>query len=110
MKKNDFLVSRVFVPAVMLLMLLAASAVTAFADCAGHQPSDLEEELSYAITNLDTPTPAKWANWQICLDPTFSAWSVGASQNLPVVSAAVGLYRTPNAKMPGSQVTYVNWW
>lgn len=110
MNKNNFLQSRVFVSTVMLLMLLAASAVTAFADCAGHQPSDLEEELSYAITNLDTPTPAKWTNWQICLDPTFNAWSVGASQNLPVVSAAVGLYRTPNAKMPGSQVTYVNWW
>lgn len=103
-----------FIAAVILGLLCGAASI-AHASCPINTPSDLEVELKAAIDNLDTPTVTVCGTqWTGFLDPTFRSWGVGGSLNLPVVSAAVGLYRTPYAIMLNNptnyQITYVDWW
>src|SRR3954469_5451481 len=77
-------------------------------------PGELEGELQRAISNQPTCIP-KWTKYS---DPAFASWDNGSSLNLPVVTAAIGLYRTPTANVPKGmaipvtsyKITYVNWW
>jgi hypothetical protein len=82
--------------------------ISARADCSGHSPGQLEEELLRAVQG--SSVVYNW--WTNCLDPGFNAWQSGpvGSQNLPVVSAAIGLYRSPTANITGSTVTFTAWW
>lgn len=96
-------------------------------------PRELEDEIHRALTNeaklATDPNYAtvKWSGyageaapaWQQCLDESFANWKGNGSQNLPVLSAAVGLLRMPNALMPNAirkanntlvRWTYAQWW
>jgi hypothetical protein len=112
------------VAALFVVQVSAVSAVAATA-CPPHTPGDLQLELIRAIDNLTSPVAVKCKasparpgypnnGWDAWIDPTFNSWGVGGSLNLPVVTAAVGLYRTPYDVMRKSpadyQMTWVNWW
>jgi hypothetical protein len=104
------------------VVLLAAVALSpaALAGCGGRTPGDLEIELKAAVQNPNSNNGTVMTWWRTCLEPDFLPWSDvvgvgGGSNNLPVVSAAIGLYREPNAKMRNadgttSTTTYVTWW
>src|SRR5262245_19320043 len=89
-------------------VVLFLFSVSARADCSGHSPGQLEEELLRSVQGA----AVVYTWWTTCLDPNFNAWQDGpvGSQNLPVVSAAIGLYRSPTANIPGSTVTFAAWW
>lgn len=100
-----------------VLLAAPAGAGAARADCPGQTPGNLEIELKAAITNIGTNNGTVVAGWRGCADPYFRAWGAGGvgSENLPVVAAAIGLYREPNAFLKNndgtnSTVTYVQWW
>jgi Concanavalin A-like lectin/glucanases superfamily/F5/8 type C domain len=112
------------VSAVTLWLLLSAGVAHTWAatpGCPPTSPGELEDELFRAFTS---PSFKCVNNWYIHNDPTFKNWSSGGSLNLPVVTAAIGLYRFPNnnliwnKKPPGArninptgyQITYINWW
>jgi hypothetical protein len=77
-------------------------------------PGELEGELQRAILNQ----PVCIQKWTKYSDPAFASWSNGGSLNLPVVTAAIGLYRNPTANVvrgmaipvTSYKITYVNWW
>ncbi|HEY9282668.1 MAG TPA: hypothetical protein VIP46_04350 [Pyrinomonadaceae bacterium] len=111
--------------AAAVLILLSAAAPNAFAGCEGRQPGPLVYELKDAVlsprplSGAETYAHAPW--WQTCLFPRFDAWvpvsqGGGGSQNLPVVAAGIGLYRTPlsfmrdNSNTTTSTVKYTQWW
>jgi hypothetical protein len=86
------------------------------------KPTPLEKEVLSAINNegqqdagtlfWETPPVAKWRR---CLDATFSSWAVNGSQNLPVLAAAVGLFREPTAGVQNndlsrSSLSHMQWW
>jgi hypothetical protein len=55
--------------------------------------------------------------WKRCVNPTFANWhSAAGSHNLPVLAAAIGLFREPRASMPKPSdlspmnITYAEWW
>lgn len=91
-----------FVAGAALLLMNAAQA-HAFA---GMTPGKLLKELRWAIEK----SPTTEVNWRNHLDPTFNSWRIGASHNLPVVAAGVGLFRAESVNMPGTNVSYVAWW
>lgn len=83
-----------------------------------------EEELLRAIQNPGSENlywygyrSEAYPRWRKCLDPHFGNWPPNGSQNLPVVAAAIGLFRENNARMwnmnsplTRSSVTYTQWW
>jgi hypothetical protein len=102
---------------------LAIAATPLEGKCPPKVPGDIQVELVRAIDNLTSPNDFKCKasqgkpddGWDRFIDPTFKAWKgPGGSHNLPVVTAAVGLYRFPNAVMRKSpadyQITWVQWW
>lgn len=89
--------------------------------CDMHQPGDIEAELLLALDNK--PSACQAHKWHVNNDPSFRSWGTGGSMNLPVLTAAVGLFRSgPNVNLDyttsltavpgqnGYQITYVNWW
>lgn len=109
--KRRLFAYRYFFSLAVLLLLLAASATRTYADCPTHSPGELEGELQAALNNIDKPSDGQLATfWRTCLEPGFLPWAGKGSQNLPVVAAAVGLFREPNTFMRNSQITYVDWW
>lgn len=55
--------------------------------------------------------------WRRCVNPTFANWfGPAGSHNLPVMAAAIGLFRQPRAQMPKPSdltpmnITYAEWW
>jgi hypothetical protein len=123
-----------FINAAAFLLLLSVGATKTYASktCPPSSPADIEIELQGAIDNLTTPTPIqcvanpngppprgaqKYPNngWDSWIDPTFNSWGTGGSLNLPVITAAVGLYRLPKDAVmrkspPDYQISWVNWW
>lgn len=100
-------------------MILAAAFLTftgnAYASCVGRNPGELMAILTTTIQTGAAPTDQNW--WRDCLDDDFSNWTVGGSQNLPVIAAAIGMYDRVNTTnpsyddtMPNSTKTYVQWW
>lgn len=105
------------------ILLLLAAINTDAKSCVPSSPGEIEPEVLAAITNLTTPTPIKciaplhqpdngWDHWN---DASFSFWGTGNTQNLPVVTAVVGLYRFPNApwrtdKPNDYTMSYRDWW
>lgn len=89
-------------------------------------PGTQQEELLSTIQNNytgDTGTlywdgyrEEAYASWRKCLQPGFAAWAVNGSQNLPVLGAAIGLFREPALNMTGVNLsragnpTYIKWW
>ena len=59
---------------------------------------------------LDGHPELMTSNWGTCLDPTFNSWEVGGSENMPVLSGAIGLNLNGNVAMQPGSVTYVTWW
>lgn len=100
-------------------------AITQHQGCAS--PGLQQEELLATIQNNytgDTGT-IYWdgyrdeahARWRKCLNPAFSAWENNGSQNLPVLGAAIGLFREPTLNMTRPNdlqrigtPTYIKWW
>jgi hypothetical protein len=110
-------------------LLLAASLASPGAQAAcGLRPGQLMDEILAAAQQTpaalaaDPNVGTRYLNqngvpkWRNCLDPDFKTWRNGGSFNLPVIAAAVGLYREPNRRMPwpsdgtASPNTYVQWW
>lgn len=90
-------------------------------------PGDQQEELLSTIRNnyTDDAGTIYWdgyreeafARWRKCLQPNFGAWENNGSQNLPVLAAAIGLFREGSSPMtsPGNlgrsgNPTYIKWW
>ncbi len=120
---------------IVVLLTASVTASTASAQC-GLAPYKLQEEILAALQNeaaiaagADVNVGTKyWATsgsgiqytlWRKCTNPNFSAWNVNGSQNLPVLSAAIGLIRKSNADIPypgaypnnsPSGITYEKWW
>ena len=109
---------RVFTFVVASLFMLAASHSSAYAiGCGGRRPEQIIPQIQTAIDHPGQPGGSAFL--LECNDSGFTDWKTLGSQNLPVLSAAVGLYRTPTAfviDIPrrGNQVTsdirYVDWW
>ena len=115
MKKRLHELKHLFVVAAILITILTAAS-SAYADCGGRQPGPLEDELLIAIKNPQSSFSITW--WPQCLEPDFGSWSGGGSNNLPVVAAAIGLFREPylGMRIPPSpyntrtSINYVEWW
>ena len=89
----------------------------------GLQQEELLSTIQNNFTN-DTGTiywdgyrEEAYARWRKCLQPNFAAWEVNGSQNLPVLGAAIGLFREPTLSMssPGDlsrtgNPRYTKWW
>lgn len=101
-----------------LSVLLLASAVCVYGhQCEQKTPADLTKLLIPTIQNKTAPG-VNW--WKDCLDPNFNHWPAGGSQNLPVVSAAIGMFipGVYDDDMPVRidyspstiRVTYIDWW
>lgn len=78
-----------------------ASATTALPKC--QTPGDILVELDSAIR---TGFPAGLCEWRDHIKFDYNQWAIGASHNLPVVSAAVALFAEPI--QPGGDIR--NWW
>lgn len=63
-------------------------------------PCTMLKDLAHAIRGEAT----EW-NWAAHLDSTFNNWSVGGSANLPVIAAAIALYKQPVAGFDP-----IRWW
>jgi hypothetical protein len=108
---NNLHTSRLLFGLLIILLWPLANAL----GCNPRSPGELEGELTNAILGQPPTCKSKWFQYN---DPAFSSWSNGASLNLPVVTAAAGLYRTPTLYMkrgiqiPATnyQITYVQWW
>jgi len=126
MSKKLFACPLLFV-ATLLTIQFAGGTAHGATSCPPHTPGDIQVELIRAIDNLNPATPIGFKckaspnrpgypnnGWDAWIDPTFNSWGVGGSLNLPVVTAAVGLYRFPYEVMRKSpadyQMTWVNWW
>ena len=105
MKRNLFSFRHTLLGAALLL---AASLASPGAQAAcGLKPGQLMDEILAAAqqtpANLaaDPNLGTRYLNqngvpkWRNCLDPDFKTWRNGGSFNLPVIAAAVGLYREP---------------
>jgi hypothetical protein len=113
---------RLFPRAAMLVLLALSVAATAYGDCHMDQPGDAEGLLT---DWLNGKPPNCIDTWTLQIDPAFHSWPMG-SQNKPVVTAALGLYKSgPDANLDwrpkhkgyqpvpnptGYQITYMNWW
>ncbi len=94
--KNSWLLS--------VTVLLASMAAPPHVGAA--TPGDLLAELNRALRNQPAAFP-----WSADLNPSFSAWRVGGSENIPVIAAAVALIRAPIGTMPnGTPYNIYNWW
>lgn len=104
-----------FIIAVAISFMAATATNAAAAKCPSpSSPNEIDQYLVWLVDDVPPPCPDKWIERN---DPSFSAWENGGSYNLPVVAAAVGLYRFRNGIMAvknptaGSyKITYVNWW
>jgi hypothetical protein len=120
--KNRSHVSRyLFINVVVLLLLLSAGAGNGYATgCSPDQPGVILRELRHAFDSSTFLCPRKWDARN---DPVFGNWQAGGgSLNLPVITAAVGLYHSPDASMSwypsrrnnpnptGYKMSYRNWW
>lgn len=99
-------VTRIFLLVALATLAVLTNTSRAYAADCLRDPNNLLNDLDNAI-NLR----ATIYNWPSCLDPTFNNWAIGASENKPVLSAAIGLYKLgPNALVQGGTRTYYNWW
>lgn len=90
-------------------------------------PGLLQDELLTTIRNnytgdngiiyYDNYREEASVRWRKCLQPSFGAWENNGSQNLPVLGAAIGLFREPTLTMTRpsdfSRVgtpRYTKWW
>ena len=99
-----------------VLLLLGAMNIYGH-QCEQKTPADLTKLLIPTIQNNTAPG-VTW--WKDCLDPNFNHWPNGGSQNLPVVSAAIGMFipGVYDDDMPVRidyspstiRVTYIDWW
>lgn len=122
MKIENFLPHRfVNIPAALVLLLTFGAGEAFAVKCTYTKPEPHEIELRRAIEDLDAATPVgiqcpgntndrKPTGWNGHSDPTFGSWGgfggKGGSLNLPVLVAAIGLYRYPNQTMRYSPTNY----
>ena len=121
MKTRPFAATRRLFPRTAIFMLLLTVAVTAYGaekDCAMQQPNDAENLLIDLLYNRPARCTDKWYKY---IDPSFRSFP-GGSQNLPVVAAALGLYKSGAdayldwhsggavGNPTGYRIKYVDWW
>ncbi|HSS19547.1 MAG TPA: discoidin domain-containing protein [Pyrinomonadaceae bacterium] len=107
-----------FLRSALGVFLVTGSALSASAiGCGGYRPDPLIKELNGALNQMGQGSPSRAAIR--CNDSGFTDWRTLGSQNLPVLSTTIGLYRSPNAfitdvpkKGPDqiSTITYLDWW
>lgn len=110
---------------VLLALAGAAAAAGATRNCAMDQPGDAQALLTDLLNNNQSQCVN---SWYARIDPAFHSWP-GGSMNLPVVAAALGLYKSgananldwhatnthvspwkPVPNPTGYRITYANWW